>query len=217
MRRRSAIGTAISRIPSSRSIPAADYRESILKTTRDALYGWTAERMVRKQTMLGQRAYLYLWDHGYPAADAAGLHAFHASELPFVFGTAALTTPQWPAIPDTPGEHALSDAMLDYWASFVRRRQAGRGGGTGLADVRCSRGVYAFHYDARAQDEASPRHVCAQRDGDVCARRRRARSAGIGTSGLRHRKSHRRAGDAHEEIWVLEHRPNRVTLAIDAA
>ena len=100
--------------------PAADYKESILKTTRDALYGWTAERMVLKQTALGQPAYLYLWDHGYPAADNAGLHAFHASELPFVFGTAARTTPKWPAIPDTPGEQALSDAMADYWSSFAR-------------------------------------------------------------------------------------------------
>ena len=100
--------------------PAADYRESILKTTRDALYGWTAERMVRKQTALGQPAYLYLWDHGYPAADTAGLHAFHASELPYVFGTAARTTPKWPTIPDTAGEHALSDALADYWSSFAR-------------------------------------------------------------------------------------------------
>ncbi len=30
--------------------PSADMHESILATTRDALYGWTAERLVRKQT-----------------------------------------------------------------------------------------------------------------------------------------------------------------------
>ena len=84
-----------------RLYPAGDYQESILKTTRDALYGWTAERMARKQTAIGQPAYLYLFDHGYPAADDAGLHAFHASELPFVFGNADRTPPRWPAIPDT--------------------------------------------------------------------------------------------------------------------
>ena len=100
--------------------PTADYKESILATTRDGLYGWTAERMAKKQTAVGQPAYLYLFDHGYPAMDAAGLHAFHASELPFVFGTIDRTGPHWPKIPDTAGERALSDAMLDYWTSFAR-------------------------------------------------------------------------------------------------
>jgi para-nitrobenzyl esterase len=101
--------------------PAADYRESILATTRDALYGWTAERLVRKQTAQGQRSYLYLFDHGYPAMEAAGLHAFHASELPYVFGTTDRSGPNWPKIPPTADEHALSEAMLDYWASFAAR------------------------------------------------------------------------------------------------
>ena len=66
--------------------PSSTLQESIFATTRDALYGWTAERLVRQQTALGQHAYLYLFDHGYPAADSIGLHAFHASELPYVFG-----------------------------------------------------------------------------------------------------------------------------------
>lgn len=100
--------------------PAADYKESILAATRDALYGWTAERLARKQRAIGQPAYLYMFDHGYPAMDAAGLHAFHASELPYVFGTIDTTPPLWPKIPATAQERALSDAMLDYWASFAR-------------------------------------------------------------------------------------------------
>lgn len=103
-----------------RLYPAADYKESIIATTRDGLYGWTAERLARKQTAIGQPAYLYLFDHGYPAMDDAGLHAFHASELPFVFGTLADTSPRWPKIPDTAGERALSDAMIGYWTSFAR-------------------------------------------------------------------------------------------------
>lgn len=102
-----------------RLYPAATYRESILATTRDALYGWTSERLVRKQTALGHPSYLYLFDHGYPAMDDAGLHAFHASELPFVFGTFDRTPPNWPRVPDIAAERALSDAMLDYWTSFA--------------------------------------------------------------------------------------------------
>ena len=100
--------------------PSAKMQESILATTRDALYGWTAERLVRKQAALRVPSFLYFFDHGYPAADSAGLHAFHASELPFMFGTSEATTPNWPKIPTTPQETSLSDAMIGYWTSFAR-------------------------------------------------------------------------------------------------
>ena len=103
-----------------RLYPSTNMQESILATTRDALYGWTAQRLVRKQTALGQPSFLYFFDHGYPAADSAGLHGFHASELPFVFGTFDQTPPHWPKIPATPQETKLSDAMVGYWASFAR-------------------------------------------------------------------------------------------------
>jgi len=96
-----------------RLYPASDMQASILASTRDALYGWTAQRLVRSQTALGLPSYLYLFDHGYPAADDAGLHGFHASELPFVFGTLDGTPPLWPKVPATPTEQALSQAMLD--------------------------------------------------------------------------------------------------------
>ena len=69
--------------------------------------------------------------HGSPAAETAGatlartlqapsLRAFHASELPYMFGTLERTPPRWPAIPDTADERRLSDAMVDYWTGFVK-------------------------------------------------------------------------------------------------
>jgi para-nitrobenzyl esterase len=103
-----------------RLYPSSNMQESVLATTRDALYGWTAERLVKKQTALGQPSFLYFFDHGYPAADAAGLHGFHASELPYVFGTLDSTPPLWPKVPDTAEERKLSDAMIGYWSSFAR-------------------------------------------------------------------------------------------------
>ncbi|HEY6619012.1 MAG TPA: carboxylesterase family protein [Steroidobacteraceae bacterium] len=106
-----------------RLYPSSNLRESILATTRDALYGWTAQRLVVKQAALGLPSYLYLFDHAYPSAEAAGLKGFHGSELPFVFGTLAQTPPYWPKIPATASEAALSAAMLDYWSSFVRNAQ----------------------------------------------------------------------------------------------
>lgn len=83
-------------------------------------YGWTAERLAIKQTALGENAFLYVFDHGYPAADSAGLHAFHASELPNVFGTASGTPLLWPKVPAEPAELQLSVAVTTYWAAFAR-------------------------------------------------------------------------------------------------
>ncbi|MBL8656692.1 MAG: carboxylesterase family protein [Altererythrobacter sp.] len=103
-----------------RIYPAASFEESMLQATRDALYGWTTQRLGAKQAAAGQRAYLYLFDHGYRAADTAGLRAFHGSELPYMFGTIWETSANWPSIPRTREERALSDAMVDYWAGFAR-------------------------------------------------------------------------------------------------
>ena len=103
-----------------RLYPSSNMQESIYATTRDALYGWTAERLSRMQTAIGQPAYLYLFDHGYPAADEAGLHGFHASELPFMFGNMDRTPPLWPKIPSAPVHTDLSSAMVSYWSSFAQ-------------------------------------------------------------------------------------------------
>jgi para-nitrobenzyl esterase len=100
--------------------PSANLAESVLMAPRDAIYGWTAERLVRKQTALGVPAFLYFFDHGYPAADASGLHAFHASELPFIFHTVDRTPPSWPKVPAESTQSKLSDAMTDYWVAFAR-------------------------------------------------------------------------------------------------
>jgi para-nitrobenzyl esterase len=114
-----------------RLYPASNLEESILAATRDGLYSWTAVRLVRKQAALGLPSYLYLFDHGYPAADDAHLHGFHGSELPFVFGTLDGTPPLWPKVEASPHEDALSEAMLDYWTSFAR---TGRPTGAGAPD-----------------------------------------------------------------------------------
>jgi len=100
--------------------PATAIDESLLAATRDAMFGWTSERLGRSQSAIGQPAFLYFFDHGYPAADDNGLRAFHASELPYVFGNLARTPDSWPKVPDSKMERDLSEAMMGYWVSFAR-------------------------------------------------------------------------------------------------
>lgn len=100
--------------------PANDLSQSLLAATRDALYGWTAERLAARQTALGKPAFLYLFDHGYPAAEARDLHAFHAAELPYIFGTHDGTPPGWPKPPASSAELRLTEAIQSYWTTFVK-------------------------------------------------------------------------------------------------
>lgn len=103
-----------------RLYPPRDLEQTQLAATRDVVFGWAAERLVRTQAAIGQNAFLYYFDHDYPSAAAADLTAFHASEVPFVFGTFEHLPAGWPAIPDTTGERQFAGAMLDYWTSFAR-------------------------------------------------------------------------------------------------
>lgn len=124
-----------------RLYPSTNLPEAMLAIARDAMYGWTAERLAVKQTELGQQSYFYLFDHGYPASDENGLHGFHAAEIPFVFGTAGGTPPAWPKIPDTLGERRFTKAMGDYWVSFAR---TGKPQAQGNADWRAYGNAAAF-------------------------------------------------------------------------
>jgi len=103
--------------------PSSNIPESVLAASRDGLYGWTAQRLALKQAVIGQPSYLYLFSHSYPSEVPMDLQAFHASEIPFVFGQIGpkVKLPaQWPRPPDTAEERALSKAMMDYWTSFAR-------------------------------------------------------------------------------------------------
>ncbi|HEX8757559.1 MAG TPA: carboxylesterase family protein [Steroidobacteraceae bacterium] len=105
-----------------RLYPPADVRASMMAAERDAIFGWGAERIVRDEAAIGEPSYLYFFDHGYAGARARGLHAFHASEIPYVFGRIGRDAPllqNWPRAQGL-GEQALSDAMISYWTSFAR-------------------------------------------------------------------------------------------------
>ena len=100
--------------------PHEEIDQSLLDMTRDGVYAWSTERIVRDQTAAGLPAYFYLFDHCYPAARERDLCAFHGGELPFVFGwlDPQHLPPNWP-VPSEPVNTALSGTMMDYWVSFA--------------------------------------------------------------------------------------------------
>lgn len=103
--------------------PADDIEDSSLAAARDAFYGWSAERLVRAQTRLGVAAHLYFFAHHYQEQEARSLQAFHASELPYVFGR--IGSPDgwpvdWPRPPDDLRERGLSEVIMEYFTSFAR-------------------------------------------------------------------------------------------------
>lgn len=114
--------------------PGNNIEESALAAARDAFYGWTAQRLARKQTGLGVPAYLYFFEHHYPAEDALHLEAFHGSELPYEFGHVGLDSilpKDWPKPPNDAKEQKISQAIMDYFTSFAR---TGRPSAPGEAD-----------------------------------------------------------------------------------
>ena len=99
-----------------------------------------------------------------PATDEAGLHAFHASEIPRARHRDG-TPPHWPAIPDTPGERAGRWQRSLSW--FTRRRPpptARRSGAYAVARLHgLRRHAAARHLSCRA---------CSSQAENVVRRRR---------------------------------------------
>ena len=153
-----------------RLYPASAIEESMLAATRDALYGWTSERLARHQTAIGQPGYLYLFDHAYPAASDNAMHAFHAAEIPYVFGTIDSTPPFWPKIPDGLAERRLSDAMRGYWTSFARTGTPAAKGQPRWAPYGTSQHYMAFTQAPKPGTRLFP-GMFALHENAVCRRR----------------------------------------------
>jgi para-nitrobenzyl esterase len=139
-----------------RLYPPRDFDPTQLAATRDVVFGWASERLVRQQAAIGQDSFLYYFDHDYPSAAAADLTAFHASEVPFVFGTFEHIPSGWPAIPNTPGERQLSDAMLDYWTSFARSGQPSATDGPAWESFASDRSYMIFSDAPRLSKQFMP-------------------------------------------------------------
>ena len=69
-------------------------------------------------TSAGRRAFVYRFDRSVPGKGESELGAFHALELPYVFGTFQARAFSW--LPFTSTDHKLSQIMQAYWTNFAK-------------------------------------------------------------------------------------------------
>jgi para-nitrobenzyl esterase len=102
----------------------ADIADAMLGIGRDTTFTLEMRTWARMVTAGGRKAFLYQFTHVPPSPNAKTWGAYHASEIPYVFGT--LRNRPWPF---TDADFTLSDRMSAYWTNFAI---AGDPNGVGL-------------------------------------------------------------------------------------
>ena len=98
--------------------------QSFYASYRDQVFGWQMRTWARLASKTGHHAvYMYYFTHRPPGPQSAKLRAFHAAEIPYVFGNFF-----WP-FPWENDDHKLSETISTYWVNFAK---AGDPNGSGL-------------------------------------------------------------------------------------
>jgi para-nitrobenzyl esterase len=97
-----------------------DVERALLAVSRDTIFSLHMRTWARLTTAAGSRAYLYLFSHVPPSPRRAELGAFHASELPYVFGVLAAGDPREAGFAYDDADRRLSDQISSYWVNFVK-------------------------------------------------------------------------------------------------
>ena len=172
-KRRSARGYADLADAFLRLYPASNLQESIWATTRDSLYGWTAERLVDEADRARRAVLSSIYSTtAIPRRTSKGLHAFHASELPYVFGTAGPDAAELAeSAGDAPPRRNCRTPCSSYWAVVRAQRRAQRRGPAAWPAYGRDARLHGVRRRAAAEDAPDARHVRVQRAGRVPAPR----------------------------------------------
>jgi len=92
----------------------AEIADAMLALGRDQTFSLEMRTWARMVTAAGRKAFLYQFTHVPPSPNAKTWGAYHASEIPYVFGT--LRNRPWPF---TEVDFTLSDRMSRYWSNFA--------------------------------------------------------------------------------------------------
>jgi len=98
----------------------ADAAVALLASARDTTFSLHMRSWARATTAAGSKAYLYFFSHVPPHPRATALGAFHAGEIPYVFGVVPSSDPREAGFAYTDVDRRLADAMSSYWVSFVK-------------------------------------------------------------------------------------------------
>ncbi|HLW53063.1 MAG TPA: carboxylesterase/lipase family protein [Candidatus Angelobacter sp.] len=97
---------------------------SFFASYRDSVFGWEMRTWARLATRTGHHSvYMYYFSHRPPGPQSVKLRAFHAAELPYVFGNFFFPFPWEDA------DHKLFETISSYWVNFAR---SGDPNGAGL-------------------------------------------------------------------------------------
>ena len=102
----------------------ADAQRAYLDIVGDVSFSLPARMWARWNTQAGSEAYLYQFTRVPPEAQSAGLGAFHAAEIAYVFDNLDRL-----GRPITDADRKLASAMSTYWTTFARS------GGPNTADL----------------------------------------------------------------------------------
>ncbi|MEM9254098.1 MAG: carboxylesterase family protein [Pseudomonadota bacterium] len=97
-------------------------QQSYLDFWRDLVFGWNMQTWARLNEEMGQPSWLYFFTHVPGNEAGAALGAFHAAEIPYVFGN---------RVPATPADQRVHQLAQDYWLNFAK---TGNPNGDGLPD-----------------------------------------------------------------------------------
>ena len=89
--------------------------QSFYESYRDQVFGWEMRTWARSASKTSHHAvYMYYFTHRPPGPQSARLRAFHAAELPYVFGNFFFPFPWEDA------DHKLSGIISTYWVNFAK-------------------------------------------------------------------------------------------------
>ena len=93
----------------------ADIAEAMLALGRDDFFTLQMRTWARMVTAGGQKSFLYQFTHVPPSPNAKAWGAYHASEIPYVFGNLQNRTFKY-----TDTDRSLSEVMSSYWVNFAK-------------------------------------------------------------------------------------------------
>ena len=180
-RRRSASATRPRRRLPASSIRRATCRRACWATTRDALYGWTARAAGRPSRPRSARRPSSIYSTtAIRRPTRRACTPSTPARFPMSSAPPDKTPPNWPQGAATRRSRPrLSDAMLDYWATFARDGVPSAAGPAALAGLRQRARLHGLRGRAAAEDASAARHVRVQRAGRVPAPRQRRHSLAL--------------------------------------